>query len=180
MMILMRNLRCCCWMSRRRLMMASMMTIPQMNIPSRRRRLWHWQKKIDDGFYDDDPADEYTEQEEKIVALAKEIDNQIVVDNINARLDTGSGVQTINRASRSRTQDRTASGFRANMESFGVDMQDTASSKFVRSKKRERSESVAAKAGKRDGSRAPSKMMRMESVAAKRARSKSVPRDEIG
>jgi len=138
------------------------------------------QKKIDDGFYDDDPADEYTEQEEKIVALAEEIDNQIVVDNINARLDTGSGVQTINRASRSRTQDRTASGFRANMESFGVDMQDTASSKFVRSKKRERSESVAAKAGKRDGSRAPSKMMRMESVAAKRARSKSVPRDEIG
>jgi len=139
--------------------------------------------RVEAGFYESDPEDQYTEHEKAIIDFAEEIKNQVKVNDIAARLDRGKGVMTINRASRSRTRDRKTGDFIDKMESLGIDMEDAApSSKFVRAKKRERSETEAPKEPKRDGSRAPSKRMRLEANEAKRARSrsKSVIRGTVG
>merc|ERR1712110_564094 len=55
------------------------------------------------------------------------------------------------------------------------DMAETKGSKFTAGKRK-----ASQPPGTRDGSRAPSKKMRLDAAAEKRSRSKSVPRNEIG
>jgi len=133
------------------------------------------EERLDCGFYDDDESEALTEQDHTYIDAADKITDQIKINKINARLESGTGVATINRASRSRTKTRTTTGLRDTMEEFGVEMTDTKSGGFTGGKRK-----ASKPPGARDGSQAPSKKMRLDVVAEKRARSKSVPRDEIG
>jgi len=134
------------------------------------------------GYYDTDSDEEYTEQEQGFIDLAQKISDQIKIDSINHRLDSGAGVRPVNRNSRARTRERTTSALRATLEEVGVDMSKTADATFsnVKVKKRGRSVSHMPGGEGRDGSQAPSKRMRLAAHEEKRARSKSVPRGEVG
>jgi len=133
-------------------------------------------------YYSDDPDDEYTEQDKGFLNLAKEISDQIKIDSFNRRLDSGAGIRPVNRTSRARTRERTTSALRATLEGVGVDMSRSGSASFSNAKAVKRTRSVSAVAGeeRRDGSQAPSKRMRLAAAEEKRARSKSVPRGEVG
>jgi len=124
------------------------------------------------GFYDTDPEDEYTPQEEELIRAADKITEKMTIDKINKSLDTGKGVRTINRASRPRTRDRSAGRLTNLMEKHGVEISEGAKESFnQRREKRARSESA--------GPCAPSKKVRQENHEV-RLRSRSTPRGEAG
>merc|ERR1712142_576113 len=126
-------------------------------------------ERIAAGVYDSDPENEYTEHEKKMIEFADEITDTVKVNRIAARLDNGKGVRPITRASRSRTKERPTDDFINEMESYGIDMEGrgvSSGSNFVNKKKRMRSSGTIGPDGEhRDGSRAPSKRMRVEHAA---------------
>ena len=63
------------------------------------------------GYYDIPDIGE-TEQDQDFRKLAKVIKDKIIINKINRRLDTGTGIRAVNRASRSRTRERTTTTMR--------------------------------------------------------------------
>lgn len=116
------------------------------------------------GFYDSDTDDE-TEQDRDFKRLAQKIKDRIIINNINKRLDSGTGIRPVSRASRPRTRERTTAALRSQFEGLGVDMSSTRKAEFTQTEKRPRSVS-------RDPSALPAKKLRL---SESRARSASRP-----
>lgn len=80
--------------------------------------------KTEAGFYDYKPA-ELTETMKEISNLAKQIREQKVILKDESRINKQSTKPVMPRTSRARKRDRSVAGLKDQMESLGVDMDDT-------------------------------------------------------
>lgn len=106
----------------------------------------------------------------EIVQLAKQIREKKAIMKDEARIQKASTKPIMPRTAAAKVRDRSVSRLKRQMEDLGLDMEDTESAHFTKTKGRSRSLSQPAR-----------KRMRLESVSQSRARSSSRPaRDEMG
>lgn len=126
--------------------------------------------RIESGVYDN-KIPELTQTMKDIQVLAKEIREAKIIMKEESRINKASTKPHMPRTSAAQIRGRSVTRLREQMEELGVDMEDTESAHFTKTRGRSRSASGPAR-----------KRIRVESIGSKsRARSSSRPaRDEMG